>query len=435
MRKIFLLFLFIFCPAACLPFPCEAGMPEGFVHVPDVLPDAILDVRYYGENNFLGAQAEGYHAPTAILTKPAAEALRRAATSLAEQGYALKIFDAYRPERAVRHFVRWTEDAGDQKNKARFYPSVDKKDLIRLGYIARRSTHSRGSAVDVTLVHIATGEEIDMGSPFDLFNEISHHGTKRISPAQAANRKILRGAMEAAGFKAIRTEWWHYVLKDEPFPDRHFDFPIDFYDGRGFSAPLLHRLRALETSDKAIVVLGEKNSARATLYACQKIEGKWAEKFRAEAHTGARGIALPRAEGSLTTPAGVYGLGPAFGVADDPGSILPYTKLRPGDRWVDDPKSKHYNRFVRADFSDRDWVSAEDLHSETVAYKYALVIRYNTGPVVPGAGSAIFLHCSHGRPTAGCVSVPEEAMKKILAFADEDARILIAESAVRLLSF
>ncbi|MDL2264309.1 L,D-transpeptidase family protein, partial [Synergistaceae bacterium OttesenSCG-928-I11] len=181
--------------------------------------------------------------------------------------------------------------------------------------------------------------------------------------------------------------------------------------------------------------LGEKNSARATLCVCEKNEGKWAEKFRVEAHVGARGIALPRTEGSRTTPAGVYGLGPAFGIADDPGSILPYEKLRPGDFWIVDPKSKHYNRFVRNDFSDRDWTSAEDLYAETVAYKYALVIRYNAGPVVPGAGSAIFLHCSRDRPTAGCVAVSEEAMKKILAFADDDTRILIAESAARLLSF
>jgi D-alanyl-D-alanine dipeptidase len=201
------------------------GPPEGFVRVSDVAPEVLLDIRYYSAFNFVGTRVDGYLAPVAILSRPAAEALARAAEAARARGLVLRIFDAYRPQAAVNHFVRWAGDAADQKNKALFYPDVDKSRLFELQYISAKSGHSRGSTVDLTLVSRATGAELDMGSPFDFFGEISHHGTPRITRAQAANRNLLKSIMENAGFRPYPEEWWHYTLANEPYPDSYFTFP------------------------------------------------------------------------------------------------------------------------------------------------------------------------------------------------------------------
>ncbi|NLO96645.1 MAG: M15 family metallopeptidase [Peptococcaceae bacterium] len=201
-------------------------LPAGFVYVTDEIPTAILEIRYFSEDNFAGAVIDGYQAPKAILTKAAAQALKKAADDLYEQGYYIKIFDAYRPQRAVDHFIRWAQDLDDTKMKEKYYPDLDKSVLFELGYIAEKSGHSRGSTVDLTLVDIATGEELDMGSGFDFFGEISHHGTDLITEEQEKNRNILRDAMVSAGFEVYPEEWWHYKLKDEPYPDTYFDFPV-----------------------------------------------------------------------------------------------------------------------------------------------------------------------------------------------------------------
>jgi len=203
------------------------ALPEGFVYVTDVIETAQLDIRYYSGYNFVGTRINGYNAPTAILTVEAAEALKKAADILDEQGYYIKVFDAYRPVRAVEHFVLWAQDLDDQKMKAEFYPEVDKALLFDLGYIALRSGHSRGSVVDLTLVYKDTLDEVDMGSSFDFFGPISHHGTDLITPEQEANRNVLRDAMVAAGFEPYPEEWWHYRLIDEPYTDTYFDFPVD----------------------------------------------------------------------------------------------------------------------------------------------------------------------------------------------------------------
>ena len=203
---------------------CGEGLPDGFVRVTDMAPDVLLDIRYHGAFNFVGDRVDGYAAPVAILSRPAAAALARAAATAREQGFLLRIFDAYRPQAAVEHFVRWAKDAKDQKNKALFYPDVDKSRLFELNYIAARSGHSRGSTVDLTLVNRVTGMELDMGSPFDFFGEISHHGTPRITRAQAANRDLLKAIMGHAGFRPYPEEWWHYTLVDEPYPDTYFTF-------------------------------------------------------------------------------------------------------------------------------------------------------------------------------------------------------------------
>lgn len=204
----------------------ENGIPEGFVYVDELIPDAILEVRYYSTDNFVGSRVDGYLAPKVILTIEATKALAAVADELRQQGLALKIFDGYRPQQAVNHFIRWVADVEDEKMKYKYYPEVDKKELFSLGYIAKKSGHSRGSTVDLTLIDINTGEELDMGSGFDYFGEISHHNTNMINEQQMQNRAILREVMEKYGFVAYSGEWWHYTLKNEPYPDTYYDFPV-----------------------------------------------------------------------------------------------------------------------------------------------------------------------------------------------------------------
>jgi len=181
----------------------------------------------YGDNNFIGRPVDGYQAPAAILTTEAARALSYVSMDLAEQDYGLKIFDAYRPQRAVNDFIKWAKDPGDIRMKEEYYPRVDKNDLFSLGYIAKKSGHSRGSTIDLTLVDKKTGKELDMGSHFDYLDPISAHGSPLITQQQNHNRELLKIAMEKRGFKSYSGEWWHYTLINEPYPDRYFDFAVD----------------------------------------------------------------------------------------------------------------------------------------------------------------------------------------------------------------
>ena len=208
----------------------ESASPNdasGFVLLSEAVPDAILEIRYYSTYNFVGDRIDGYEAPCALLTREAAAALRAVSDDLAAQGYRLKIYDAYRPQMAVSHFVRWAEDIEDTRMKAYFYPGLDKSVLFDQGYIARRSGHSRGSTVDLTLFDMRTGKEVDMGGVFDHFGELSHPDYAGITEAQHANRMLLREAMLAHGFKPLSTEWWHFTLIDEPYPHTYFTFPVN----------------------------------------------------------------------------------------------------------------------------------------------------------------------------------------------------------------
>lgn len=199
----------------------------GFVSVSSVIPDVLLDVRYYSTYNFVGQRIDGYEAPIVLLTQEAAQALAQVNAEMRRQGYRLVLYDGYRPQRAVDHFARWAEDLAADDMKAVFYPEVDKRDLFTKGFIARRSGHSRGSTVDLTLLCEQTGQLLDMGGPFDYFGERSHPDyAGDITPAQRANRLLLREAMIRAGFRPLSTEWWHFTLVDEPYPDTCFDFPI-----------------------------------------------------------------------------------------------------------------------------------------------------------------------------------------------------------------
>ena len=216
-----------------------------FVTLTDVVPDAILEIRYFGTYNFVGDRIDGYLQPTALLTKCAADSLKAVSDDVIAQGYRLKIYDAYRPQKAVDHFVRWAEDVADVRMKEYFYPDLDKSVLFDQEYICLKSGHTRGSTLDLTLFDMNTEKELDMGGTFDWFGPESHPdfcgnpetgeytGDNHTSPKgrsitaqQFANRMILRRAMLRHGFKPMDTEWWHFTLANEPFPDTYFSFPV-----------------------------------------------------------------------------------------------------------------------------------------------------------------------------------------------------------------
>ena len=198
-----------------------------FVLLAEAVPDAIMEIRYYSTYNFVGDRINGYDEPCALLTKEAAAALKNASDDAVKKGYRLKIYDAYRPQRAVKNFVEWAENTGDTRMKEYFYPELDKSVLFDQGYIAEKSGHSRGSTVDLTLFDMSTGKEVDMGGTFDYFGELSHPDyIGDLTEEQIRNRNILRDIMVENGFKPLDTEWWHFTLADEPYPDTYFDFPV-----------------------------------------------------------------------------------------------------------------------------------------------------------------------------------------------------------------
>ena len=200
--------------------------PSGFVLLSDYVPGMIQEIRYFSTYNFVGDRINGYEEPVALMTTQGARALRRAADELNVKGYRIKVFDAYRHARAVEHFVMWGIEDMDLRMKPYFYPELEKQELFAKGYIAGKSSHSRGSTVDLTLLDMASGREVDMGAPFDFFGEISHPDFRGITEELYENRLILRNAMLRNGFLPIDCEWWHFTLADEPYPDTYFDFPI-----------------------------------------------------------------------------------------------------------------------------------------------------------------------------------------------------------------
>jgi len=204
----------------------EATDPSGFVLLAEYVPHIVQEIRYYSTYNFIGERIDGYEEPCALLTIEAARALKAVASEMIVQGYRLKVFDAYRPACAVKQFILWGIEDQDVRMKPYFYPDLEKQELFSRGYIARRSSHSRGSTVDLTLLDMRTGKELDMGSPFDLFSEVSHPDYRGITEEQYANRMLLQRAMLRGGFTPIDCEWWHFTLADEPYPDTYFEFPV-----------------------------------------------------------------------------------------------------------------------------------------------------------------------------------------------------------------
>ncbi len=208
----------------------QTQLPAGFVDAATVVPGLEVEMRYAGTNNFVGAKVAGYEKPLCLLTKEAAAALAKAQIALASSGVGLKVFDCYRPARAVAHFMRWSRDLKDVKTKGDFYPDLSKADLFH-GYISQRSGHSRGSTVDLTLVDILPGpdgklRERDMGTPFDFFSPYSAPSDRRISEEARSNRRLLADAMRKSGFFPYGKEWWHFTLAHEPFPQTYFDFAV-----------------------------------------------------------------------------------------------------------------------------------------------------------------------------------------------------------------
>jgi D-alanyl-D-alanine dipeptidase len=221
MKNLFLFFTFILNLTIC-----AQDLPEGFVFLSDVDASIKSELRYLGNNNFIGKTIDGYYNNCVIVTKETAAALQKVQTELTKKGLSLKIFDAYRPQQAVNHFVKWAKVLNDTLMKQQYYPKVSKSALFNSGYIASRSGHTRGSTVDLTIVDAKTGKELDMGSPFDFFGVESHPFYKNISENQKENRFYLRKIMLANNFKPYDNEWWHFTLRNEPFPKTYFNFPI-----------------------------------------------------------------------------------------------------------------------------------------------------------------------------------------------------------------
>ena len=246
----FLFAVFMLFGAWVNPSHSQEKRPDAFADITEVIPDVLLEIRYFGEHNFLGTKVDGYLAPRCFLTKPAAQALAAVQNYLRPFSLSLKIYDCYRPQQAVDHFVRWAKDIDDTKTKKEFYPTVDKRHLFRDGYIDSRSGHSRGSTVDLTIVPLPVplqpayikgeplrdctlpaGERfadnsIDMRTGFDCFDELSHPENPRVGLPQRINRLLLKTLMEKHGFRNYDKEWWHFTLNNEPYPNTYFNFPV-----------------------------------------------------------------------------------------------------------------------------------------------------------------------------------------------------------------
>lgn len=207
--------------------------PSGFVLLADYVPDIVQEIRYHSAYNFIGERIDGYEEPCALVTKEAARALKSVSNEMIVQGYRLKVFDAYRPLCAVKRFILWGIEDQDIRMKPYFYPDLQKQELFEKGYIAKQSSHTRGSTVDLTLLDMRTGKELDMGSPFDRFGEVSHPDYRGITDEQYENRMTLRRVMLRNGFEPIDCEWWHFTLADEPYPDTYFEFPVSSEYFRG----------------------------------------------------------------------------------------------------------------------------------------------------------------------------------------------------------
>ena len=220
---IYLVCLFVFA----FGFHQKQTLPEGFVYAKTGIPDLDVELRYFTANNFVGDTIDGYNANMLILTAATAEKLKLVQDELQQENLCLKVYDGYRPQSAVNHFIRWARDLNDTINKSQFYPDVNKRNLFKAGYIASRSGHSRGSTLDLTITNGETGEPLDMGSPYDFFGEESWVAYKAITEQQKANRQLLQSIMLKHNFRNYPKEWWHFTLRWEPFPKTYFDFEVE----------------------------------------------------------------------------------------------------------------------------------------------------------------------------------------------------------------
>ncbi len=217
-------FIFLVLLLSCQSQQDSTLDKSGFEQIKAVIPDITYDIKYATQDNFVGTVVDGYSDQSAYITKEALKALVNVQSELNSAGLGIKVFDAYRPQKAVDHFVRWGKIEMDTLTKAKYYPQINKSEVFALGFVATRSGHSRGSTIDLTIINLESKQELDMGSPFDFFGDISHHDSPLVNEEQTNNRNVLRQVMINHGFKPYANEWWHYTLIDEPFPDTYFNF-------------------------------------------------------------------------------------------------------------------------------------------------------------------------------------------------------------------
>lgn len=433
-----------------LIMPCLASAeprPEHMVYLRTVDPSIAQDIRYAGAHNFTGHPLDGYTAPECLLSLEAAKALARVQTTLRSEGYGLKVFDCYRPSRAVADMGRFATEPGDPL-KGEFYPRLDKKDFWRLGYVARVSNHSKGGTVDLTL----TGPDalpadtwtpstkpvdctapygqrwhdgaLDMGTGFDCFDEPAHTDNPTITALARKNRQILGRAMAKQGFVGYSKEWWHFTYTRDDTLKNVMDFPITPLASSG----------VLDTSNQLIVVTSKNWTdiqGTAQRYVRQ---GNSFQKYQAAFPVvlGKSGLAWGKGltqvdqrdgpvkrEGDGKAPAGIFKLGTAFGYDSSADTKLPYLALTPTTECVDDSQSQRYNELVDGVTTPKDWNSSEHMRSMDELYRKGIFIEHNT-PASPASGSCIFLHIWRGptSPTLGCTAMDQADISRLFSWLD-----------------
>lgn len=451
--------MFFLMPLLVIIAPGNAGAeprPEHMVYVRTIDPSIEQDIRYASAHNFTGHPLDGYAAPECLLSLEAAKALARVQAALRSEGYGLKVFDCYRPTRAVADMGRFATEPGDPR-KAEFYPRVDKKDFWRLGYVARVSNHSKGSTVDLTL----TGPEalpaetwtpsaipvdctapyaqrwrdgaLDMGTGFDCFDEHAHTNSALINATARENRQRLSRAMEKEGFSGYSAEWWHFTYTRDDTLKSVMDFPI---------TPMASS-SVLDASNQLIVVTTKNwTDIQGTAQRYDR-QGKTFRKYEASFPVvlGKNGLAWgkgssnvdPRegpvkVEGDGKAPAGIFKLGTAFGYDTRADTRLPYWPLTSTSECVDDSHSKRYNQLVDDPTMAKDWNSAERMRRNDDLYRKGIFIEHNT-PASPGAGSCIFFHIWRGPtiPTRGCTAMDEADITRLFNWLDPHQSPLLVQ--------
>lgn len=438
--------------ALCLSIvvPCMASAeprPENMVYMRTIDPGIEQDIRYASAHNFTGHPLDGYAAGECLLSVDAAKALARVQTALRAQGYGLKVFDCYRPSRAVADMGRFATEPGDPR-KAEFYPHVDKQDFWRLGYVARVSNHSKGSTVDLTLTGpdalpanswTPSAEQVDctapygqrwrdgaldMGTGFDCFDERAHTDNPMINAGARDNRQTLSRAMEKEGFNGYSKEWWHFTYSGEGSPKNVMDFPVT----------LLGASDALDTSHQLIVVTTKNwTDIQGTAQRYER-QGNTFRKYEAPfpVVVGKNGLAWGKGLGSVEqregpvkregdgkAPAGVFKLGRAFGYDSSADTKLPYLALTSTIECVDDSRSARYNELVDGATVSKDWDSSERMRRDDDMYRKGIFIEHNT-PASPASGSCIFFHIWRGptSPTLGCTAMDQADISRLFNWLD-----------------
>lgn len=417
--------------------------PEHMVYLRSIDPSIEQDIRYATAHNFTGHPLDGYEAPECLLSLDAAKALTRVQTALRAQGYGLKVFDCYRPARAVADMGNFAKVAGDP-TKAEFYPRVDKQDFWRLGYVARVSGHSRGSTLDLTLtgpnaLPAATwtpsakqvdctapyGQRwqdgaLDMGTGFDCFDEPAHADSMSINATAQANRERLTRALEREGFVGYSKEWWHFTYNGNPTLKQVMDFPI---------TPL-----ALSTSQQLIIVTTKNWTDFQGSAQRYERHGQTFEKFGQPFAivVGKSGLAWGKGltvvehragpikhEGDGKAPAGIFKLGTAFGYDPTADTRLPYLPLTSTVECVDDAQSTRYNQLVDGATVSKDWNSSERMRRDDDMYRNGIFIEHNI-PASAGSGSCIFFHIWRGpmSPTLGCTAMDPADIAQLMKWLD-----------------